>query len=158
MVQPSMVAKGRRLGAGDFACIFSSRGRWEFISHRIGGSLAEVLAEKFVHSDSAVQRRFAERQFRHGGRAFTYTAGAWHAYYKFWVTGSQPEDLIIIHLDRKDTRWNVSGWELDSHYHASFFRVVDDKTVPAILASPKSDSDAEQPNSALKESQQQGCR
>jgi len=133
-------------------------GGWEIISHRIGGSLAEGLAEKFVHSDYTVQKRFAEKQFRQGGGGFTYTAGAWHAYYKFRVTGTQPEDLIIVHLDRTDSRWNVSGWELDSHYHASFFRVVDDKTVPAILASPKSDSEAKQPNSALKESQQQGCR
>jgi hypothetical protein len=51
----------------------------ETILHRIGGSLAEGLAEKFVHSDSTVQKRFAEKQFSHGGGRFTYTAGSWHA-------------------------------------------------------------------------------
>jgi hypothetical protein len=127
------------------------------ISHRIGGSVAEGLAEKFVHSDFTVQKRFAEKQIRRGGGGFTYYTGAWHASYKFWVTGSQPEDLLIVYLDRRDNRWNVSGWELDSHSHVSFFGVVDNKTVRTILASPKSDSDVKHPNSAFEESRQQGC-
>ncbi len=103
----------------------------EISSRRIGSSHAGELAEEFVQTDSVVLQKVAKRGVTEGGGTFTYTRGAWHAGYEFWLRGSEPEDLIIVHLDRAGTQWKVAGWEFDSHYHASFFTVANNRTVSA---------------------------
>ncbi|HEY9159222.1 hypothetical protein [Candidatus Binatus sp.] len=94
-------------------------------------SPAAKLAEDFVQTDSAIQTLRAQPQFRPGGESFDYTrVNTWDANYKFWLSGEPPEDSITINLKRRGTRWRVFGWVLDSHSHLTFFRVVDNKSVP----------------------------
>jgi hypothetical protein len=116
---------------------------WELASHShssfytvMGGKSVEVfpptkeLAENFIRIDPMIQKLTANRQLRFGGESFDYDRHWWNATYKFWISGTTPEDLVIVQLRRGGTDWRVSSWQLDSHSYTSFFKVVDDKSVP----------------------------
>jgi hypothetical protein len=116
---------------------------WETASHShssfytvTGGKSVEVvpltkeLAENFVRTDPMIQKLTANRQLHPGDESFDYDRHWWNATYKFWISGTTPENLVVVRLRRRGSDWKVSSWYLDAHSYTSLFKVVDNKSVP----------------------------